>query len=662
MAEPWRRTWASTLVLTLLGCGSGSIGSDGSSSPDAIATPDGDSGPVCLVAGEQVSPGRLSSAFQSVCAGCHGASGQGVGTIPAVPGRLSAAEYRQRVREGKGGKMPAFDVSHISDRAIYEDYATLTGQQVQAPSGLDCVETDPNWTPGRIQEAITVGMLSFRKEGAHREACASCHGMLPMDLAIGGYPDGTIIRRALLHVPEEDALRIVDLVHALRAKYGLENRDRAMAFRPFQPGGVPLSAASPAEGDHLFGVQLAEAAPALNGPPINELAKALEARDQLLRINARTFPVALELNRWTEDSFHGGEHASIADWIPTAPHLPKDDAAKAQLYALHNAYLADPSQDNLLKILKETPALTEVIGEDAQVPSQFSHLKFQSVLLAQHEFMMRALKRPTLEARGAHPYGTIVNPVWSLADLMRSNEGPVHACTQVRGCLGFSAETTDGIGPQASMESEFLRIKESWFYAGWLFDTTLYRSGASNATTSSEYFTAHLYSLKYLNHLTFVRLRKNLAVAYDPDGNAEEGDVQRIAHAQAQNYGYFLAYGRGTSPASLPPEGAPRELYTRLLANGIRMMFRLVLDDVTRSRSGHGLEALKELPKSEIAQFLGFANGVDLIAPSEPLSGQAAIDRRLIDDVEAALGSACESKPLAYKQAPYPGHCTYQGL
>lgn len=75
--------------------------------------------------GDDAESGTVSQAFSSNCARCHGGGGAGIGDAPALPGDLSQDQFVAVVRAGKGGRMPAFSTSQISDAELAEAYAAL---------------------------------------------------------------------------------------------------------------------------------------------------------------------------------------------------------------------------------------------------------------------------------------------------------------------------------------------------------------------------------------------------------------------------------------------------------------------------------------------------------------------------------------------------------
>lgn len=70
-------------------------------------------------------PERLSLAFASNCARCHGTTATGQDPYPALPGTLSLAEFTATVRAGRK-LMPSFTARQISDADIASDYQWMT--------------------------------------------------------------------------------------------------------------------------------------------------------------------------------------------------------------------------------------------------------------------------------------------------------------------------------------------------------------------------------------------------------------------------------------------------------------------------------------------------------------------------------------------------------
>ena len=69
-------------------------------------------------------PERLSLAFASNCARCHGTTGTGQDPYPSLPGTLTLAEYTATVRAGRK-LMPSFTTKQVSDADLASDYQWL---------------------------------------------------------------------------------------------------------------------------------------------------------------------------------------------------------------------------------------------------------------------------------------------------------------------------------------------------------------------------------------------------------------------------------------------------------------------------------------------------------------------------------------------------------
>ena len=423
-------------------------------------------------------------------------------------------------------------------------------------------------------EVIAAGVASFRAPGAIQAgaSCASCHAPDGYDLAYFDFDDATLRRRAEPHLSAEHADRIVALVHALRRRDGIAPRDHRTA-RPLQPGGAVLPGATVAERDLAFGRQ--PRVRALFPRPVLSAAEARDARDRWLAVDVRTLPIGVALNRWSEDPHEGD--ASIADWLPDLARLPVDDGARTQLHALHDAYLADPSDARLFDVLDATERLTAsgYAGNGEQLMAQ----KYGSVLVAQHLFRREVRTgtpwgdRPSaawLPGRMATDAGP--NPVWMVGDFAR-----VHK----KGDVELPAPVVERIGP--AFDDEMRRVKTSWFWAGWLFDQGLQRTHGSNSTKFAEYFVDFLRkdfeaqhtpggtpdASGYAVHAAFVMTKKLTVQNHDPALAAG-----RRAHEL--RYSNFHAYGWDVSKEPADPER--RALYRALTADSYRTALYLALD------------------------------------------------------------------------------------
>jgi mono/diheme cytochrome c family protein len=485
----------------------------------------------------------LAGAYYQQCSGCHGESGSGVGKFPSRTNAENGKgfdEFVKVVRDGKKGQagvMPAFKESHLSESELLQVYAALKGTSVKATKTLGCSNA-AQLNDTEIEAAFERGLASWRAPDFEDAACASCHGPMPIDIAYIGYDDATIFRRALKHITEEQTRDVIDFVHAIRAKYDIDGPKAFLDFRPFQPGGRVIEGETVAERDHNFGLNVRQVAPSLFDGVLDTTEEALAARDEMLALNPRTFPIGVALNRWTEDMHHGKEHATLNEWIPDRPHIPVDAESQKALYALHDKYIENPSWENLFAIQDANKKLTRLTGvEPNRGPSNNKHdaraydsyrLKYESVLFAQHHFLEELRGKPTLASMSAAPFPER-NSVWELGDLARVMDS-VHFTNDCKntwnGCLGLPPDAVEKIDPSFDPRQMLTDLKLSWFWAGWFVDTTLYRTSATNSTRVSEYFTGEIYNRGYYNHTVYHRFRKNLATAYEHKGSPDDSNTR----------------------------------------------------------------------------------------------------------------------------------------
>ena len=126
---------------------------------------------------------------------------------------------------------------------------------------------------------------------AFDQECASCHASGDgFDLVFFGFPDSTIVRRAVAHVDTATAQDIVAYLRGL----GVSGLDRET--RLFQPGGTVLS------GD----IEFAERLFGIDSWP------ATLTTDDLLALDPRHTPVAVAFPVWSQE-------ISNLDWMPDTP-------------------------------------------------------------------------------------------------------------------------------------------------------------------------------------------------------------------------------------------------------------------------------------------------------------------------------------------------------
>jgi len=357
--------------------------------------------------GDEATPVRqqaslFSAAFDNACAGCHGTLGEGVQapgveTVPALLETLTFEQYVAVVRTGKGtvpGRMPAFGPELISDDQLRADWEILTAvpmaeraaaatlAPVVLPGGLE--------DPAAVDQAIEEGRALWRVQGK-RGSCAGCHGPEGIDLARLGYRDSDILRRALgQEMTDAESHALVQMVRALRTRHAME--DVCDPRQPFlQPGGAVLPGATVAERDLALVDELARHGIDLDDR-ITTVEQAHAFMHRLLEVGYLNLRVPFEFNRWTEDRALGEAHRSVAEWIPEYAREPVA-GREQEWYALSDAYVADPTDENLWALYDAVPELTEpalALAGGSSPDSASVELmldRFQAVLIAQH--MMR---------------------------------------------------------------------------------------------------------------------------------------------------------------------------------------------------------------------------------------------------------------------------------
>ena len=301
----------------------------------------------------------LSTQFAQACASCHGTQGQGLPGYPQLPGTLSKEAFIEKVRQGTGEGMPSFGADFVSDAVLGADYDTLGSRG--AGGGEPEFGTEWDWEEAEQEEARRQGLAVWRMPDPQGVACANCHTPDAIDLALLGYPDHAITRRARLHLGPQDTLKVVKFVHAQRRHLNISQPCHPH-YRPLQPGGQVLPGAGPREQDEAFGALLRQRGLSMATGRIETLEDAQVAMKEVADINLRTLPTGIALPRWTEDGFNGQEHSTMNDYMPPLGFRPKDAQA---WYDLSDAYIHDPSEKNLLKILSSFDKMNDDGGYKA---------------------------------------------------------------------------------------------------------------------------------------------------------------------------------------------------------------------------------------------------------------------------------------------------------
>jgi hypothetical protein len=343
--------------------------------------------------------------------------------------------------------------------------------------------------------------------GINKGACANCHSADGIELTMWDFHDDDVRRRAHIDgVNEKDRELLVKYFAALRQKYSIKTLKSIQDDRPFQPGesdnNTPFDGATVAERDFKFvDVTLRSVAPTLFGQ-MDTLAKAVQARAELKATNPLKMRVGIPFPRMSEDCFRGSEHCSLNDWMSDLPQIPKPEKS-AEWFALNDAYIANPSPENLREVLKAIDTMTDGWrnpGETESGPSGgLGYTKFKSMQILQHVLRRRQLGLPVdadpLEAVRAfdqkRPNAPFLVGDWSFNKFGAKWEQPSQMPTFVRKGLGeSSSHVLTGFNPSKEGTSD-VEIKKAemaipWWYAGFVFDSFL-KSG-----TGGEYFLGNL--------------------------------------------------------------------------------------------------------------------------------------------------------------------------
>jgi hypothetical protein len=260
-------------------------------------------------------------------------------------------------------------------------------------------------------------------------ACANCHSPDGVDLALIGFKDDAILRRAHKHLSAADGLAVRDFIHAQRQRFNV-GKTCSTDWRPFQPGGQVLPGKTAAEQDLAFRDQMVGRNNILFTGRVVTLADAKKAWAELQAIDLRRLPIGIPLPRWSEDPFNGDPHKTLNDYMPGLPSIPTDATA---FYAKEDAYLANPTDAGLYELLDMfstqtgdggfdrtfgAPTDPQCVGERATVMTNtMRDFKRRSNLIAQHLFRQGLLKRESWFEKGRAPFPaatSLANPMFHM--------------------------------------------------------------------------------------------------------------------------------------------------------------------------------------------------------------------------------------------------------
>jgi mono/diheme cytochrome c family protein len=509
--------------------------------------------------------GSAPAIYITECSSCHGATANGRSYYPPLRTGYTLAQVTAAVRGGiistkttittAQGKMiqaqmPAFMPTRVSDAELTAIYTYISQPPTApdpnaAPAAYCLARPEASWTADQVSAAIAAGITAWRTPGTvDGNACSFCHGPDPMDLAYIGYTDSQIYRRSFSHIGQPTVDAVIDMVHALRAKYNITAPPDPLTYRPFQPGGDVLPGASSQERDQAFGQELSDMGLTLMGPPINSVATAQKAWQELQAINLRQLKVGVPLNKYTEDIFNNdgvippcpdlhecNDHGTIADWITDTPVLTA--AAAPAFYAVQDAYLANPTLDNLVAILRAGPR---------DNTSWFKN-KYLSVQIANYLFRQQAMGMPLLDSLPATTgftvplpvdnMGYILNSIWMVGANQRDfihNDGPT--LTVGAGKFNVPADTIPGLAVN-NANAQLTRIIVPWFWLGFSLDPSTLNVEADYVAEGDEYFTQETFldNGSYPIHGAFIVSKRTVSVmAYGTNPLPRSPNVFPFSH------------------------------------------------------------------------------------------------------------------------------------
>lgn len=453
--------------------------------------------------------------------------------------------------------------------------------------------TPPTAPVGGAPDAVIAqGLQVWRKPDASGMACANCHAPDGFDLAFINFTDANIKRRALAHVSDVEADRIVAMVRAVRARHNITQPKDPLQFRPFQPGGRVLAGATAAERDLAFARTLVTRLPTLmaEGAVIDSAEKARRARDELMNFRLRAEPIGIPLPRWSEDGFHGRQHSTLNDWLTDSARVPVDAAAAAELYAAHDAYIAQPSMSNLMRVLDLTTARTRAgtfMGDRAPsgIAAEIDLAKQQSAIYAMHLFRLEAAGNTDVfnstgnvflrGDTGSFATATL-NPFFLVASRGQGLQVPME---------NLANHTINSLAPEQRTQAaldDMMRneVLQPWWMLGWLYQPALFQ----DTVNGGEYFQRTIRGEinardKYMTHSAFINVVMQLRRTY----TTERVGTQPLAgpRLMADYRGATLYFDASNPNWTFNAEHAT--LFRRFVENSYLMALHLIAGEAEQS-------------------------------------------------------------------------------
>lgn len=466
--------------------------------------------------------------------------------------------------------------------------------------------------------------------------CVNCHSPDGIEFAWVGYSDCDLRRRALTHVTEEQADKLVTYVHALRQTHQIERPLHPDHFRPFQPAHEPLGEVATDldvvdtkkqdQRDELFMNELVEGKKLLFATQtVDSLEKAHLAYDELLAMDLESLRLGIPFDRLSEDP-HAADSVcatvkepahlgkSIFEWFPAIPVAPKPGSEQAW-NALRDAYVQEPTTERLWAYYDKIDDLLRCdldLSKDSD-PDYYGRacewmtLKYKSLQIVQHMLRQKSAKHPDtlveFHAPGAPPpfagehLDTVLrrSPIWETGDFIRRNplarkgdpacfSSPAHPCTFLPPAIDETIHSIPSYEEARINQGDLFRL--SWVMMGFLREPTLTQHSEQFATFIGDYLESVLlprYDVHHAFVFTQMAVRKSAAKEWFDAPGFRKG-TGKIASVRTFS---FKQIRDNFSP---PLENSPRyATHRKMFANFARMFLYLIEEDIRLSGEVFGL-------------------------------------------------------------------------
>jgi hypothetical protein len=458
---------------------------------------------------------------------------------------------------------------------------TATGSSGIEASGL---KRAPATTAFLGTDTYRAGIASFRKADKDGLSCANCHAPDGFDLAFFNFSTDLIRKRAAFHVPAADVENIVAMVNGLRQAHGITAPKDPFEFRPFQPGGRVLPGATDAERDLAFGRELVKILPTIMTGRVDTLAKARQAMNELRSYDPQNTAWGVPFARWSESIAHGAAHGTLNDYMPERPVVGKTAADRTAIMALHDAYIADPSPQNLWAIQDANDTLGDVAryaDETGTLVSDASKSwnrdKTASMLFASHMLRQLHYGLPLNPARKGLP--VIINrknepfaPFFGVGNhgnhiLASGSMRPKDLPTVFRNTLSPERQTDQGFVRMMAAETI-----QPWWLLGWIMEPGMHHNQVWQHYFMASIINDRLTEKRYQIHHALVNYFTTLIrteVPFANEGGPSFFNPDSTFRASSWFGPVDAVDGEGHRVWA---NQAHRDMYTRMQANLVRMV------------------------------------------------------------------------------------------